>query len=138
MLSSLISRTSALLLFFGGNALLFASDVLLPRFEPGFPASGAWIGQLLAAAWLGIGVLNWLSRFALLGGIYGRPVVMANFTLYFIASMVLVRRVMSGGAPVAVWTVLVVAAALAIAYGWLLRRGPFERDVQIQRGGNRR
>ena len=134
MLSSLISRASALLLFFGGYALLFASDVLLPRFVPGFPASGAWIGQLLAAAWIGVGVLNWFSRSALLGGIYGRPVVMTNFALYFIMALVLVRRVMSGGTPVAVWPILAVAVALAIAYGWLLRRGPFERDVRVQRG----
>jgi hypothetical protein len=134
MLSSLISRTSAVLLLLGGATLLFASDAVLPRLLSGFPTSGAWLGQLLAAAWLGIGALNWLGRSALLGGIYGRPVVMANFALYFITTMVLVRRVMSGAVPGGLWLVLVPVALFAIAYGGLLFRGPLERDFKIQRG----
>lgn len=35
--------------------------------------------QMLGAAFLGLTVLNWMSKGALIGGIYGRPVTMANF-----------------------------------------------------------
>ncbi|HEU0076918.1 MAG TPA: hypothetical protein VFQ76_04665, partial [Longimicrobiaceae bacterium] len=92
MFSTQVSRASAGLLLAGGLALLFAPDVVLPRLVPGFPAGGVWLGQLLAAAWLALAALNWLSRAALLGGIYGRPVVLCNAAFYFIAALVLLRH----------------------------------------------
>jgi hypothetical protein len=87
MISSLVSRCSAALLLLGGLALLFASDVVLPALVPAFPASAAWVGQLLGAAWLGVAALNWLRRRAVVGGIHGRPVVFANLVLYFVSAL---------------------------------------------------
>ena len=126
MISSLISHISAATLLAGGVGLLFAPDVLLPALIPGFPPSAAWLGQLLAAAWLGVGALNWLQRGTVLGGIYGRPNVLANLALYFVSASSLVRPLTSGAAPPVLWLVAVPAAALAMAYGALLLRGPFD------------
>ena len=127
MISSLLSRTSATVLLLGGVALLFASDVLLPALLPGFPPAAAWLGQLLGAAWLGVAVLNWLQRAAVRGGIYGRPVVFANLALYFISALSLRRGLLGGGAPRVLWLLLAALAGLAVSYGALLLRGPFER-----------
>ena len=133
MISSLVSRVSAALLLAGGLTLLFAPDAVLPRLVPGFPPAGAWLGQLLAAALLALAALDWLSRRALLGGIYGRPVVLANAAFYFIAAMSLLRHVLGRDAPVAIRAVAVPVAILAAVYGWLLLRGPAERDFQAHR-----
>jgi len=127
--SVLVSRVSALLLCIGGLALLFAPDAVLARLKPGFPTGAAWIGQLLGAAWLGLAALNWLSRSAILGGIYGRPVVVANFAVYFISCLAAVRAAERAGFPAAFWVVIVPAGVLAVVYGWLLLRGPTERDM---------
>jgi hypothetical protein len=113
--------------------LLFAPDVVLPGLVPGFPASGVWLGQLLAAALLALAALNWLSRNALLGGIYGRPVVMANAVFHFVAAMVLLRLITTRGGSTAPWLLVVPIVGLAGAYGWLLLRGPLERDIAIHR-----
>lgn len=126
MISSLLSRVSAVVLLIGGAALLFAPDVLLPALVPGFPPAAAWLGQLLAAAWLGMAALNWLQRAAVLGGIYGRPVVLANLALYFVSALSLLRAAAGGAAPAAAWGALALAAPLAMAYGALLLRGPFD------------
>ena len=133
MLSTRLSRASALVLLLGGLALLFAPDALLPRLVPGFPAAGEWLGQLLAAAWLGVAALNWTSQRAVLGGIYGRPVVLANVALYFVSATSLGRAAARGAGPGALWALLAVAAALAAVYGWLLFRGPAAADLERQR-----
>lgn len=125
MISSFVSRVSAALLSVGGLALLFASDVLLPAVVPGFPPSAGWLGQMLGAAWLGVAVLNWLQRDAVLGGIYGRPVVLANLALYFVSALSLLRALPGAGRPPALWLALVPSAVLAAVYGALLLRGPF-------------
>jgi hypothetical protein len=125
VISSLISRVSAAVLLVGGVALLFAPDAILPALVPGFPPDAAWLGQLLGAAWLGVAALNWLQRGAVLGGIYGRPVVFANLTLYLVTALSLLRAIGGGGAPPALWAVAGPAAVLAAVYGALLLRGPF-------------
>ena len=132
MISTLITRASAALLALGGLVLLFASDAVLPRLVAGFPPAGVWLGQLLGAAWLGVAALNWASQPALLGGIYGRPVVLTNAALYFIAAMVLLKFVIRRDAPTILWLVTVPIAVFAAVYVWLLFRGPFERDFQSQ------
>jgi len=75
----------------GGLVLPFAPDAVLPAFVPGFPPAAVWLGQLLGAAWLAVAALNWLQRESILGGIYGRPVVLANVALYLISALSLIR-----------------------------------------------
>lgn len=124
-------RVSAAALLLGGVALLFGADVLLPVLAPAPGPSAdvrnggtAWIGQLLGAAWLGLAALNWLSRDARLGGIYGRPVVLANLVLYFVSATTALRALpVVGGIG---WTVAGPALVLAAAYAALLLRGPFD------------
>jgi hypothetical protein len=114
--------------------MLFAADVILPRLVAGFPAGGAWLGQLLGASWLAVGTLNWLSRPMLLGGIYGRPIVLANLSIYFIGAMVLLRTVATDMTPTAVWFGFVPLVLFSVIYGWLLLRGPLLRDFELNRG----
>jgi hypothetical protein len=126
MISSRLSRLSAFVLLLGGLILLFASDAVLPALVPGFPPDAAWLGQLLAAAWLGIAALNWLQRSALLGGIYGRATVTANVAVYFISALSLLRALLGHAAPPALWAAFVPLAALAATYTALMMRGPFD------------
>jgi len=130
MISSVISHLSALVLAVAGAALLFASDVVLPSIVPGLTASAAWLGQLLGAAWLGVAGLNWLSRRATLGGVYGRPVVLANFALYVISALSLVRVLDNGMAQLWLWPAFIVSAAFALSYGALLLRGPLGKGTR--------
>ena len=131
LFSQLLSRTSAAALLLGGLAFLFIPDTLLPLLVPGYPPAGAWLGQLLAAAWLGLATLNWLSRSALLGGIYGRPVVATNFVAYFVGATSLLSAATSGPHPTGYWVLAAPVAILAMAYGWLFFRGPLQRDFDI-------
>ena len=126
VISSLLSRASAGALAAGGAALLFASDALLPALAPGVPPSAAWLGQLLGAAWLGVAALNWLQRSTVLGGIYGRPIVLANLALYLVSALSLLRVLVGGDVPRALWGALAPAVLFAAAYGVLLVRGPFD------------
>jgi hypothetical protein len=124
VIGPVLSRVSAGVLLLCGVALLFAPDVVLPALIPPFPPAAAWLGQLLGAAWLGLAALNWLQRRAVLGGIYGRPVVIANLTVFFVSALSLIRAL--PGEPPALWAAAAVTALLAAAYGVLLFAGPFE------------
>jgi hypothetical protein len=128
MNSRLVAGASAGVLMLGGVALLFMADDILPRLIAGFPPAAGWVGQLVGSGWLAIAALNWLSRGARLGGIYGRPIVMANAVVYFVSTMVLSKVASRSGAAAPIVTATVVFAAFAGLYGWLLFRGPFRAD----------
>lgn len=129
MFSSLLSRVSTAVFAFSGLALLFVPDVIVPHLIPTFPVAAVWVIQLLAAAWLALAHLNWRSRSALLGGIYGRAVVGTNVIVHFISATTLVNVTMSQQLPATIWLLTVPFAALALLYGWLLMRGPLPHDA---------
>lgn len=126
------------MLFLGGAILLFASDTVLPRVTPDVEPAATWPGELIGAGWLALAALNWLSRDSVLGGIYGRPIVIANVALYFITAMVLLRVAVEGGGPGMLWVVGGATLLLAGIYGWLLLRGPVDRDIVPASGAGER
>ena len=133
MISAWVSRASAITLGVAGLAFLFAADAILPRLIPEFPARAAWLGQIIAASWVALGALNWLSRSQLLGGIYGRAVVSANATYYFVAALSLLNF-HDADSTAAFRLLLALHAVFALVYCFLLFMGPFERDLREHAG----
>lgn len=127
MISTAVSRASAAFLGLGGLALLFGADALLPLVIPDFPPSAAWVGQLLAASWLGIALFNWNARDSILGGIYGRPIVQLNLFVYLVGALGLLK---SGQLSGPLWIVAAPMIAFAVVYTAMLLRGPFDAPPQ--------
>lgn len=108
---------SAVLYFLAGVAALFVPQELL-AFGGAVPnALTVSLLQAVGAAFLGFGMLNWLSRYSRVGGIYGRPIVVANFAHTFAAAALLVKAVPRGnGSPLA-WAALGIYGVLAVLFG---------------------
>ncbi|HSQ61127.1 MAG TPA: hypothetical protein VLT84_11990, partial [Acidobacteriota bacterium] len=94
---------SAVLLGASGIVTLFAPDEIAAWL--GLPSVGAAraLVQFLSGALFALAMLDWMNRYATVGGIYGRPVVIANFTFFFIAATTLARAAASGGGGAALW-----------------------------------
>jgi hypothetical protein len=118
MNTRLLQTVSMAVLGVCGVVGLFAPEILLSAISMAF-VTPHWPVQLLASAWLGLAMLNWSTRGFTMGGILGRPVVLANFAHYFVAATSTVRPVLAGGRPGPL-VVLVVFGLLAAAYGYLL------------------
>jgi hypothetical protein len=101
-----------------GVTALFAPEVLLSAISMA-QAVPHWPVQLLASAWLSLAMLDWMTRGFTMGGILGRPVLMANFTHYFIAAMVSVRPALGSGRPGPIG-VVAIFGVFAFAYAALL------------------
>ena len=125
-ISSLVARSSAAYLLLGGAVMLFGADAVLPIVIPNFPPSGAFVGQMIAGAWLALAAINWNNRSQILGGIYGRPVVYANVVLYTVTALGVVRAALVTGASPWLWIVVVPSGVFAAVYGVLMMRGPFD------------
>lgn len=105
-----------------GLAALFAPQELAWRL--GAPALSALLLQLLAAAYLALAALDWIGRRAIYGGIYGRGIVMANFTHGFVAASVMVSAGLRTGFSTVGLIITAVFVAQAAAFARLLLTPP--------------
>ena len=118
-MTRLIATVSAVLLGVGGMVLLFAADLVLEHLGAAGHAA-AVVGQMLGGAWLALAVSTWITRGSPQGGIYGRPIVLANTWVYTITALVCLRA-FSVGQTISV--VALIAAVFAVLYGYVLFRG---------------
>ncbi len=96
--------------------LLFLPDELTAWLGGAPAASTTLVLQVLAGAFLGFAMLNWMSRYSRIGGIFGRPLVLANFALGAVAVPTLARAAIdtpSGPLLVA----LIASIALLLGFG---------------------
>lgn len=83
-----------------GLTLLFAGSELFVL-AGGTPSPAAqWFSQLAAGAVLGLASFNWLQRFSVMGGILGRPLLLANLTFTTVCLFASLRLWMDAGGAV--------------------------------------
>lgn len=116
----LILTISAIILFIGGGATLFAPDELAHVLDPAAKPGLAVVVQLLGSGYLGFGLVNWMSRKNRIGGIYARPLGMGNLLLFGSAALTVGKASEAGKLPAAGMVVCAVLAALTASFAWLV------------------
>lgn len=111
---------SAAVYAFCGFVLLFLPQEFFTHSVVAANAVNVLIAQILGAALLGLAAANWTARGSLLGGIYGRAIVNGNFCFAFISSMITIRALFSGDAPIWLWSLAAVSVLFALSFGYLL------------------
>lgn len=113
-LTTIVVSLFAALLFVAGGALLFLPEELGSVLGLG---EGARLPlAVLGGALIGLGELNWMTRSTPQGGIYGRPLVMANLAHFTIGGLTLAKH----GGTLPLWSVAAVYVLGALFYGVLL------------------
>ena len=100
--TKLLMTTSAVVLGITGLMLSFAPEEILEYY--GEPAgAGKLAFQLLGATYFGFAMLNWMGKGNLIGGIYSKPVSMANLAHFTIGALALIKLAMANSAEVVLW-----------------------------------
>lgn len=108
---------SAGVYFLAGVAALFAPQELLSLGGAAANPLTVSLLQMVGAAFLGFGLLNWMSRHSIVGGIYSRPLIAANFGHTFAAAALLAKAVPRGDGSVLAWAALGLYGVLALLFG---------------------
>jgi hypothetical protein len=74
---------------------------------------------MIGALYLGFAMLNWMAQGNVIGGIYSRPVAMANFTHFMIAGLALSKAVVTGEHPPALLAAALVYGVLAVLFAYV-------------------
>ena len=130
MNSRYLMIASSLVMAAIGLVLSFAPEEALTFFSQ--PASGdvPVLLQLTGALYLGFAFANWTAKGMVLGGIYGRAIVMGNFLHFIMGALALLKVAIGARGGPSVWALCAVYVVFATWFGRTLFSQPAEaRDA---------
>lgn len=80
--------------------------------------------EILGALYFGFAMLNWTAKANLIGGIYSRPVCMANFTHFLIGGLALLKFVLRNSFNNGILVSAILYLLFAILFGYVLFTTP--------------
>jgi hypothetical protein len=99
-----------------GAILIFAPEWALLNLGIDSSPTSLLLAQVTGGLYFGYGIVNWMAKHNLIGGIYNRPLALGNFTHFFIVGLSVVKALISNRElPKTIW----VAGAMYIIFGLL-------------------
>jgi hypothetical protein len=120
-----VMTSSAVVLMSAGIALSFLPQEIASAF---FAGTDPLILQIVGALYFAFGMMNWTVKENLIGGIYGRPVLIGNLTHFVIGTMTLVKYILSGGSAPVLLAAAVVYTSFAMQFGVLFFHTPKQQS----------
>jgi hypothetical protein len=121
MNTKLLMTSSSLILALAGVFALFAPDVLLPQDTVNLEQMSVLV-QLMGALYFAFALMNWTAKDSAIGGIYARPVSLANFGHFFVGTLLLAKHQLSNEFNIFILVALVVYVIFAALFYWLVFR----------------
>jgi hypothetical protein len=121
MNTKLLMTSSSVVLALAGVFALFVPDVLLPQDRVNLEQMSVLV-QLMGALYFAFALMNWTAKDSAIGGIYARPVSLANFGHFFVGTLLLAKHQLSNEFNIFILVALVVYALFAAFFYWLVFR----------------
>lgn len=111
------------------SAAVLAALGLLLSFAPeetltflGQPGTGITpvLLQLAGALYLGFAVMNWTAKASVLGGIYGKAILLGNFLHFTMGALALLKAAIDPGFGTLIWVLTGIYTALVLLFGRML------------------
>ncbi len=127
MNSKIIMTASAIILAIIGLTLIFLTDELLVYLNISASNTLQLFIQILGALYFAFALLNWMAKGSIIGGIYNRPIAIANFAHFFIGGITLIKGLMKNTSlPAVIWVLASIYLVFMILFGMIFMRNPAE------------
>ena len=117
-----LMTSSSLILAVAGIFTLFAPDVLLSALGVAVTAQLSVLVQLLGTLYFSFALMNWTAKDSAIGGIYARPVSLANFSHFFSGTLLLIKYLLSNEFDLPILVISILYAIFAAVFYWLVFR----------------
>ena len=130
MQTKFLMTLSALSMFVLGIIALFLPKEILIYFGMTVVNLAVLLIQITGALYLAFAMLNWMSRGGVMGGIYGRPVTMANFLHFAVVAVTLFKALLGGTMlPREVWALCGFYFVFALWFGLVVFTHPGDKKA---------
>ena len=125
MNTKIVMTTCSIVMGLTGISLSFVPLEIMSYLGLESSKSLLYLLQILGALYFGFAMLNWMTKSSLIGGIYNRPIAIANFSHFLIAGLALTKGVLSNpGLPSVIQIAAGVYLVFAVSFGIILFRHP--------------
>ena len=115
-----------------GISLIFLPKEILQYFELSASDTLVLLMQITGSLYFAFAMLNWMSKGSIIGGIYGRPIAIANLTHFVIAGLSLIKGIMANsGLSYVIWSIAIVYSIFAILFGIVAFKHPVSKNKVI-------
>lgn len=119
MNTKLIMTASAVVLGAMGILLTFMAIEVAGYLMDNVSKTGQVLMQVLGALFFAFAMLNWMAKGSYIGGIYNRPIAIANFTHFLVGGLALLKAIINDTSlSMIVW----VLAAIYLVFALLFAR----------------
>ncbi|WP_421869502.1 hypothetical protein [Marinoscillum sp.] len=124
MITRLLMITTTVYLTVSGLVLSFLPQEFLNYFDQESHLFSQTILQVIGALYLGFAMLNWMMKSSRIGGIYNRPVVVANLMHFGVVAITLMKLVVGGVGHPGVIIMAAVYGVFTVVFAYLMKSSP--------------
>jgi protein-S-isoprenylcysteine O-methyltransferase Ste14 len=126
--TKLLMSSSAISLAIIGLGMTFFPKEIADKLLLDSTVTFQLILQVLGALYFAFAMLNWMAKGNAMGGIYNRPIVIANVAHYLIGGLALMKGLINHpDLPWAIWVMAGLYFIFALFFGILLFRSPVKK-----------
>ena len=116
---------SAMFLGIIGFGLTFLPNEIYGYLSPDINQATLLILQILGAVYVGFAMLNWMSKYNLIGGIYSKPLLIGNLVHFLVSAFALIKIVgKSQDHYVIILALTIIYSLFAISFGLVFITNP--------------
>ena len=128
MNTKLLMASSSLVMGVLGISFSFLPQELLSYVEVSSNGIAPLFLQVAGALYIAFAMINWMTRTAVIGGIYNRPIAMCNFLHFSIGALALVKGLRAVPISAVLLVASIVYSLFAILFAIVLFRHPIKDD----------
>ena len=133
MNTKLLMTLSAMILALIGISLIFLPNEILDYLELSVSETLQLLMQIIGSLYFALAILNWMSKGSLIGGIYNRPIAMANLTHFVIAGLALIKGILANPSlSYVIWSIAIIYSIFAIFFGIVAFKHPVSENNHIE------
>ena len=129
MNTKLLMTLSAIILALIGISLIFFPKEILNYFGSSVSDTLELLMQIIGSFYYAFAMLNWMSKGSIIGGIYNRPIAIANLTHFVIAGLALIKGIFSNPSlSYIIWSIGILYSIFAILFGLVAFNHPVSEN----------
>ena len=124
---------SAMILALIGISLIFLPNEILDYLQLSVSETLQLLMQIIGSLYFALAILNWMSKGSFIGGIYNRPIAMANLTHFVIAGLALIKGILANPSlSYVIWSIAIIYSIFAIFFGIVAFKHPVSENNHIE------
>ena len=124
---------SAIILALIGISLIFLPNEILDYLELSVSETLQLLMQIIGSLYFALAILNWMSKGSIIGGIYNRPIAMANLAHFVIAGLALIKGILANPSlSYVIWSIAIIYSIFAILFGIVAFKHPVSENNHIE------